>query len=75
MFYRTTCREDGDSFSSKDKIEGMSFIFAENIPEQPMKKELLQNFHKIEICGKVCILKIARMYLFKTASKAHVLLF
>ena len=59
----------GESFKSKVKSGGMPSRLSEYIPEQVVLKELLWNFHKIKVCGGVCILKVSRMHSFTGSFK------
>ena len=53
----------------------MPFGHSKDIPEQAVLKEFLWNFHKIKVCGGICILKMVRMYSFTDVLKTPALLF
>ena len=52
----------GESLSSKIKMRCMPVRLSEYIPEPAVLKELSYIFHKMKVCGGVCILKMVRMY-------------
>ena len=72
MFAR---RRVGDHFQAKIRLEACHLDLLEYIQEQAVLKELLWDFHKIKVCGKVSILKMVKINSFIGALKTPVLLF